>query len=115
MPAAQQTAYIGLAISADWLRLSKHRVVGEITVLYDRDAWPARRVVLNEAELHKFWRLEESCQEEVFEQFRRAGAQWVAADYVPGWADTGGWCEVGGNGVNKTFIRPLVGQTCVNP
>jgi hypothetical protein len=64
MRPGKRVGYIGLAISADWLRLNRHRVVGEITVRYDRDIWPARRVILNQSEIHNFWRAETACQEE---------------------------------------------------
>jgi hypothetical protein len=112
MSPGEKVGYIGLAISADWLRLKKHRVVGEVTVLYDRDLWPARPIVLNQIEILKFWQADPEAQDAVLAEFRNAGARWVAADYVPPWANTGGWCRVGGDGVNTTFIRPLVGQTC---
>ena len=114
MPPGQRLAYIGLAISADWLRLKKHRVVGEVTVLYDRNVIPARIIHLNDVEIHNFWRSGRNTQEAVLENFRLVGARWVAADYVPSWADTTGWCKVGGIGVNTAYIRPLRGQECVS-
>jgi hypothetical protein len=115
MRPGERVGYIGLAISADWLRLKQHRVVGEITVIYDRDVWPARRVTLNQSEIAKFWRADKVSQEAIFEEFRRAGARWVAADYVPPWADTCGWSLVGGKGVDSTYIRPLTDQVLRSP
>ena len=115
MDSGEKVGYIGLAMSADWLRLRNHRVVGEVTVQYDRDMWPAQRIVLNTAQIHKFWLSEQSSQEALFASFRDAGARWVAADYVPSWANTSGWCQIGGHGVDTTFIRSLTDQECVDP
>ena len=115
MPAGEKVGYIGLAISADWLRLRNHRVIGEVTVRYDRDISPAQRVVLNQAQIEKFWQSEQSSKEALLTSFRDAGARWVAADYVPPWANTSGWCRIGGHGGETTFIRPLTGEECIEP
>lgn len=103
----EKIAYIGLAISADWVRLNQNRIIAEITVLYDRNDSPARAVYLNDREIVTFWRSEPGVQERVLEEFRKAGATWAVADYVPSWADTSGWVRVGGDGVNTTFLRKL--------
>ncbi len=87
-------AYIGNSMSADWARLLDASIVAEVPVGFDRSPGLQLRVLLNIQDLESFWRAAPETQQKVLDLFRQAGAEAVAADFVPEWANTSGWIRL---------------------
>ena len=105
-------AYIGNSINADWARLLGVRIVAEVPVRFDRSAGFLLTLIVNTQELESYWRATPETQQKVLDAFREAGAEAVAADLVPEWANTSGWIRLKapiGNeeGTPWTYLRFL--------
>jgi len=100
-------AFVGLGDAADWLRINESRIVAEVPVIAERRETLARVEVLNLRNLIQFWTANPQSKAMVFEECRKAGARWIAADHLPAGADTTGWVLLGGVGETATYIRKL--------
>lgn len=84
-------AYVGSAISADWVRIVKAQVIAEVPV-----RWVRGRMMLNTVEAHEeyptqFFKLDEASREKVYDTFRSAGAIMAVTNRIPAGGTAGDW------------------------
>ena len=101
-----RVAYIGNALSAAWVGLDGAQIVAFVpTRTTHNDSELGRPLQYSFENTDSFWRASPENRQRVFSAFRRAGARWVVADEVPGWADTTGWQIAGTSGVLREGDR----------
>jgi hypothetical protein len=98
VPHGTPVACIGESWTSDWHRLAWVRVVAEIP--YDNHEHVT-------GDVDRFWAGPPDVQEEVLRRFRKAGARWVVANYVPAWADTHLWKHIRNS---EYYYRHLDGE-----
>jgi hypothetical protein len=84
-------AYVGSAISADWVRIANAKVVAEVPVKWERG-----KQLLNIVEGHvedpsRFFRLDDATRERVYSVFRGAGAVIAVTNQIPSGGRQGDW------------------------
>ncbi len=89
-----RVAYVGSAISADWLRLAKVQAVAEVPVKWQRGPKLLNTVEANEDEAVRFFQLDDAQREKVYATFRAAGATIAVTNRIPGPGTAGEWKPV---------------------
>ena len=75
-------AYVGVTFNADWTRLDKVKIVGEVPVKYVR-RWKLFSSNVSHddlSQLEQFWKLGAEAQNRILDGFKRAGAKMVVTD-----------------------------------
>ncbi len=79
--AGDKVAYIGPAVDADWARLDKVKIVGEIPLFYERNRRLLNNTLIDKTDdIKKFWTDPGPGRAAVLEAFRKAGARMVVTD-----------------------------------
>jgi hypothetical protein len=86
-------AFVGTGISADWVRLVKAKVVAEVPASWERGTM-LNIAEENEQNSVRFFQLDETSRDKVYEAFRCAGAVIAVASHVPRDARLGDWRPV---------------------
>jgi hypothetical protein len=88
-----RVAFVGTGISADWVRLVKAKVVAEVPASWDRGTM-LNIVEENEQNSVRFFQLDETSRDKVYDAFLCAGAVIAVTSHVPRDARVDDWRPV---------------------
>ncbi|MCA2969643.1 MAG: DUF2029 domain-containing protein [Acidobacteriaceae bacterium] len=114
-PPGTAVALIGLTLQPEWARQGRLRIVGDVPFRYSytHEPGPNRELLLDTANVERFWQVPAPVRQKIYDGFAQAGARFVIAHEVPEKADTTGWTRLNTkvnliSGCCQTFwIRPL--------